>query len=64
MEPMQNILGDKVMEVGHQNQLNLELSSSYVISFPHTTESLSVYSLQNISTSMLFTLRRKDVPHK
>ena len=55
---------DKTMVTEQQNPLTLEQNSSYVVSFPHTTESLSVYSFQNVSISAAPTPQRKHVQHR
>ncbi len=67
MESMQDIIKktteDKATVTTHQ-KINLEPTSSYVVAFPHTAESLSVYSLQNASMSAPLTLQRKDAPYR
>jgi hypothetical protein len=48
-----------------QEQFSIEPDTSYVVLFPHTTESLSVYSLLNAPTyDAPLTLQRRCVPQK
>ncbi len=54
----------KAKNMKQKSQLALDANSSYVASFPHVNESLSVYSFQNTALSTSPTPQSKDVQHK
>jgi hypothetical protein len=67
MEPTKNTTKtseEGTMETTQQSQLILDPNSSCVVSFLHTTESLTVYSFQNLSTCTPPILQRIYVPRR